>query len=121
MAQALSSPKLPVEVQADLDNGFFITDPDTGYQRAFRHGDALAWTFKTGYEGYFTYIEDFEIHLGTCQADVVFVDLTDDEIEAAARTYYGSIDNLIEVCGGDECEMAFLICEAHYEMHHEKS
>ena len=39
----------PADVQRDLDAGFFLTDPDTGFQRAKRIEGSLAWIFKTGY------------------------------------------------------------------------
>lgn len=115
----LDTPTYPASVQEDLDNGFFITDPDTGFQRARRHGDALVWTFKTGHEDYTVTLGDNVIPLGEVEADVVFVNLTDEQIQSAACSYYGSLDALKAECDNDEETVAFLLCEAHYELEYE--
>lgn len=106
----------PADVQRDLDDGFFITDPDAGFQRAKRIEGTLAWVFKTGYDGYGTIVEGNTIDIGETVAEVYFSQLSADEISDTATSFYESEKALLSKCDNDIEEFAFLICEAYYEV-----
>jgi len=109
----------PADVQRDLDDGFFLTDPDTGFQRAKRIEGSLAWIFKTGYEGYGAIVEGNDIDVGETVAEVNFSHLNADEVSDTAASFYESEKALMDECRNDIEEFAFLICEAYYEINFE--
>ena len=81
------------ELQDDLDNGFFITDPDDGYQRCKKLSDT---TFH--YKAYQTF------------DDIICID--DINQEEAIQGYYGSLAEVHRIYGSSA---NMIIAECYFE------
>jgi hypothetical protein len=103
---------LPEAVQADIQRGFAITDPDHFYQRAKALGDGK-YRFKTGYPGFRVQLDDID-YPGAEVDEVVDVHAIDTTKRLELiNTYYNDEADFNAAVSLDERE--FALAEMIYE------
>lgn len=107
---------LPKDVQADIDNGFLITDVDDRYQRA-KQVNPTTWLYRSGTDDQNFLcrltVDERESIETPISAEIDVNSLSKDEVDEAICGYYESVEAMHNEFAADEVTM--LIAECHFE------